>query len=316
MAPAAEPVVIVLLGRNERARTLRCLESLARLDYTPYEVVLVDNGSDDGISDAVGEKFPDVHVLRSEINLGVAGGRNLGVEHAGLSFPSAHVAFIDSDAWTEPGTLREMVRAMDADSDVGLVAAKIYRPSSRIFASAGGHHVNWYTGTIRSVGAGEEDRGQYDDRVPVTCSGGGVLVRRAVFDRVGGFDEAFNPYGWEDLDFALRATKAGFAIRLAPAAVIYHEGGKAGRGGPLPEYERAKMRGYFTLIKRHASRLQWTCFVCLLPLRAAGVLLGELLHGRWKVALAHVRGAFGAIFGASTSSSRPNEPDGSREQPG
>jgi GT2 family glycosyltransferase len=118
-------------------------------------------------------------------------------------------------------------------------------------------------------------------------------VRPEVFERIGGFDEGFNPYGWEDVDFGLRARKAGFAICLAPKAILYHEGGRVGRGRSLPEYERSKTRGYFLLVRRHATRGQWLCCLCLLPLRAVGLALSELLRGHWRVPLAQIRGALG-----------------------
>lgn len=241
------------------------------------------------------ERFPRVHCIRSEANLGVAGGRNLGAEHAGGRFPGVPLAFLDNDAWPEPGAYRAMLRVMKAHPEAGLIAPKVYRPwSPVVIAAIGGHHINWRTGTIRSVGAGEVDEGQYDAHVPITCNGGACLVRREVFTRVGGFDEGFNPYGWEDVDFALRARSAGFHICLAPTAIIYHEGGRAGRGRSLPEYERSKTRGYFRLIRRHATRGQWLCCVCLLPFRAAGRALSEVLHGHWRIPFAHVRGALAA----------------------
>jgi GT2 family glycosyltransferase len=291
MPSPSELIVIVVLNLNKPAETRRCLESVFRLDYAPYEVVLIDNGSTDGSWEALRRDFPKAHAVRSDKNLGVAGGRNLGIEQA-KRFPYAMLFFLDNDAWMEPDSLRRMARAMSAGPEVGLVSPKSYRPGSpRVFASAGGHRINWYTGTIRTVGAGEEDRGQHDARQPLTCSGGCMLVRRGVIERIGGFDNAFNPYGWEDLDFSLRARREGFAVRLAPDAIVYHSGGKAGRGGPLPEYERSKMRGYFLFMKRHASPLQWMCFLCLLPLRAARRVGGELLGGRTKIVAAHVRGA-------------------------
>jgi GT2 family glycosyltransferase len=295
MTHVAELVVITVLNLNKQAETLRCLESVFRLDYAPYEVVLIDNGSTDGSLETIKQAFPQVHSVRSETNLGVAGGRNLGVEYATRHFPYAYLFFLDNDTWVDPASLRAMVRAMEPDPRIGLVAPKGYRPTSPpLFASAGGHHINWYTGSIRTVGAGELDRGQYDDWRPPTCSGGMALIRRSVVEEIGGFDNVFNPYGWEDVDFSLRARQAGFEIRLAPTAIVYHTGGKTGRGRALPEYERSKMRGYFILIRRHANRWQWACFLCLFPLRAIRRAIREIGRGHGDIVLAHVRGTLTA----------------------
>ena len=90
MSPPNEFVAILVLNRNNRDDTLRCLESVFRLDYSPFEVVLIDNGSTDRSWEAVGESFPQVHLVRSETNLGVAGGRNLCLYVATQAFPTAH----------------------------------------------------------------------------------------------------------------------------------------------------------------------------------------------------------------------------------
>jgi GT2 family glycosyltransferase len=288
----SDAVAIVVLHRDDPAATRRCLESLSRIADVPHEVILVDNGSTDGSGESLRRSFPEIHVIREETNLGVAGGRNRGIAKA-RELPHGRLFFLDNDAWVEPDALGHMVRVMSAQPGVGLVVPKCYRPTTPpVFASAGGHRVNWFIGTIRSVGAGERDRGQYDDWRPLTCSGGVMLVDRRVVERVGGFDEVFNPYGWEDLDFSLRARQAGFDIRLAPEALVYHAGGKAGRG-PRPEYERSKTRGYFVLMRRHASRLQWACFVSLLPLRGIRRVIREILRGRPSIVAAHLRGALG-----------------------
>ncbi len=288
-------MVIVVLNLNKSTETIRCLGSVFSLEYSPFEVVCIDNGSTDGSDESIKLAFPRAHHLRSEVNLGVAGGRNLGLSYAETHFSYAGLFFLDNDAWVEPGCLGEMVDILEADPAAGLVEAKALRPTTPpVLCSAGGHRINWYTGTIRTVGAGEIDRGQHDAGRPQTCSGGLVLIRRSVFEAIGGFDNGFNPYGWEDLDLGLRAGKAGFTIRFAPRAIAYHEGGKAGRGRAIPEYERSKTRGYFRLFKRHASPLQWTCFLALLPLRAIGRTARDLVGGHTDIVWARLRGPFGA----------------------
>jgi len=294
------PIAIVILSLDDEARTLRCLESVFALDYEPIEVVLVDNGSKDATLETVARRYPATHRLRSATNLGVAGGRNRGVRFVLENFPGAHVLFLDNDAWIEPDALAAMVSVLEQRPTTGLVAPKIYRPGpGRRIAGFGGHHINWYTGSIRTVGSGCVDHGQFDGRNPITCNGAAFLVRREVLHRIGGFDDAFNPYGWEDLDFSLRAVRAGHRIALAPSARVYHEGGREGRGFAVPRYERSKMRGYFRLIRRHTTWAQWICFVAVFPVRAVAMSLRELLGGRGSIPWARLRGALGGLFGAS-----------------
>jgi len=161
-----------------------------------------------------------------------------------------------------------------------------------VIASAGGIGINLYTGSIYDIGSGEVDEGQYDQRKFVTSSGGLVLVKKEVFSQIQWFDEIFNPYGWEDIDFSLRARKGGFKILYVPEAVIYHKGGKVGRGRALPEYEKYKVRNFFILMERHTNLLQWICFVCLIPLKFIFLLVGELYSGNVRVILAQFSGFF------------------------
>ena len=288
-------VVIIVRNLNKKEDTLKCLESVFKLDYFPYEVVVVDNGSTDGSAEAISKTFPEIHLIRSANNLGAAGGRNLGIEYANNNFQYKYLFFLDNDTLVEKESLTELVKAIRKDKQIGLVTPKSYRMSSpQVIASAGGIGINLYTGSVYDIGSGEVDKGQYNHPKFATSCGGLVLVKKEVFSQIGWFDEIFNPYGWEDVDFSLRAGKRGFTILYVPEALIYHKGGKVGRG-QLPEYERYKVRNLFILMKRHTNLLQWICFVCLLPLKSIFLLIRELYHGNTKVVLAQFSG-FSDLF--------------------
>ena len=142
---------------------------------------------------------------------------------------------------------------------------------------------NPYTGVIRDVASGEIDAGQHDTpREVQACSGFAFLVRREVFARVGLFDENFNPYGWEDVDISLRAAKDGFRVVYEPKAVVYHLGGRAGRG-TVEVYERHKARSLLYFIRQHTTRWQRLCCWCVLPLRAVARVAKEIAKGNVRV---------------------------------
>lgn len=291
-------VVIIILNWNKRDEALQCLKNVFQLDYHPYEVVLVDNGSTDDSTEFISKTFPQVHLVKSPHNLGVAGGRNLGLEYALKQFSSKALLFLDNDILMNKDCLSKLVKSIDSDAKAGIATPKAYRMSTpKIIASAGGLGINFYTGTIYDIGGGEIDGGQYDEPRDVpSCAGFTFLVRSGVFSRIKGFDNDFNPYGWEDVDFSIRARKAGFSILYEPKAVVYHKGGKIERGGALPEYERYKAKHFFTLIKKHANLIQKISLACVLPLRVLILVVQNVFHGNIKIIWSHVKGLFG-FFG-------------------
>jgi GT2 family glycosyltransferase len=283
---------VLVLSHNKRAETLCCLESVARLRYRLREVIVVDNGSSDGSADAIALAHPDVHLVRSTVNLGAAGGRNLGIHAAGQRFTYDYLLFLDDDTVVEEGLADELVAALRADPAAGIATPKAYRLGQPdVIASAGGMHVRLGRGVIVDVGAGQVDRGQFDRAGSVdACVGFALLARREVLMAVGGFDEKYNPYGWEEVDFSLRVRKAGFSIRYVPSAVVYHAGGTPGRGRGVAVYERGKSLNFLRLMRTYASPLEWAGFALSVPVRASRVLFRQLVRGEWRAARARVTG--------------------------
>jgi hypothetical protein len=285
-------LVVLVLSFNKRDDTLRCLESVSRMRYQPRQVMVVDNGSADGSAEAIAGAHPEVHLVRSPVNLGAAGGRNLGIRCANQRFPYAYLLFLDDDAVVEEGAADALVAALREDPRAGLATPKAYRAGSPgLIASAGGMHVDLWRGSITDVGAGQVDAGQFDRPATMdSCVGFAVLVRRQVLDRCTGFDEEFNPYGWEEVEFSLRVRKAGYTIRYAPTAIVHHAGGTPGRGHRIVPYERGRIGNYLRLLRRHATPLQWVCALAVLPVRGAPLVLDQVRRGDWRIVRAHWEG--------------------------
>ncbi|HZE74996.1 MAG TPA: glycosyltransferase family 2 protein [Gemmatimonadales bacterium] len=286
-----ELLVVLVLSHDKREHTLRCLASVAALRYRPREVVVVDNGSADSSADAIAAAHPGVHLVRSADNLGAAGGRNLGIRYA-ARFPWSYLLLLDDDAQADEQLADALVAALRADPKAGLATPKAYRTDlPGVIASAGGMRIQLGRGSIVDIGAGQRDTGQFDRPGYVdSCVGFAVLIRRDALDAVVGLDEAYNPYGWEEVDLSLRARRAGYAIRYVPSAIAYHAGGIRGRGRPVPEYERGKTANYLRLMRRHATPLEWLGFAVAAPARAVVLLIRDLARGQWRAAAARVRG--------------------------
>jgi GT2 family glycosyltransferase len=275
-------LVVLVLSFNKREHTLRCLESVHRLQYHPRAVVVVDNASSDGSADAIASLWPEVHLLRSPVNHGAAGGRNLGIGWANEHLAYAYLLFLDDDTIVDEGLAGALVDRMRTDPLAGLVTPKAYRTGAGVvLASAGGMRVRLGLGSITDIGAGQLDAGQFAQSATVdSCVGFAVLARREALLRCGGFDDSYNPYGWEEVDLSLRIREAGYVVRYEPRAVCWHAGGTPGRGRRVLAYERGKVANYLRLMRRHATLAEWCSFLAVLPVRAARLFAAQLISLR------------------------------------
>jgi GT2 family glycosyltransferase len=289
-------VVIIVLSHNKKNDILECLDSIFKMDYSEFEVIVVDNGSSDGSAEGIKTKYPNVHLIESEINLGVAGGRNIGVRYTNENLKYKFLLFLDDDIVIDKSALSEMVSSFNANEKIGIVTPKCFLTNiPGVIGYAGGMSVNLFTGKISDIGGGEKDIGQFDQSKFISSSAGLCLLRRELFIKIGMFDEKFNPYGWEDVDLSLRARQKGFKIFYNHKAVVYHKGGKKGRGKAIDEYEFSKSKNYFYLIKKHANFLQFLILCFVLPVRILIIILKELLSGEYKVLFSQLRGMVSSL---------------------
>ena len=281
---------VVVLNYNKRHDLLLALESISRSDYPGLVVVVVDNASKDGSADAAEARFPSVTVIRNPVNLGAASGRNVGWEHLLRHAACDYVVFLDDDAEVTPSYFSRVADCFAAHPEAGIVAGKALTGVGSGVIMSAGIAVNLYTGHVGDVGTGEKDAGQYDEPRDVqACGGFALAVRAAVFEQLGGIDERFNPYGWEEVDFCLRAREAGYRIRYEPSAVLCHKGTRVGRP-PKAEYERHKVRNYFTLLGSHTNLLQKITCAFFVPIRSVRVAWLMIRTGNARIILAQARG--------------------------
>ncbi|SFP88755.1 Glycosyltransferase, GT2 family [Amycolatopsis arida] len=211
-------VVIPTYGKWEYTR--RCLASIeTNLPTTPFEVVVVDDASPDDAADRVA-RCPGVRLVRAPRNLGFVGACNLGAEHARGEL----LMFLNNDTEVRPGWLDNLVDTLDTRPDVGLVGAKLVYPDGRLQECGG---IIWSDGTGWNYGRGEPaDEPHFQTVRDVDyCSGAAILVRREVFDRVGGFDARYAPAYYEDTDLAFAVRAAGMRTLVQPASVVVHHEG-------------------------------------------------------------------------------------------
>jgi GT2 family glycosyltransferase len=218
----APRVCAIVLNYNGRQVTLEALASLEAMSYEAFDLLVVDNGSTDGSFEAVAEAFPRVHQVRTEQNLGAAGGCNLGIRWA-LERDYGYLLILNNDIEVDPAMLTELVRAAEEDPRRGVVGPKeyYYYGDRRRIWSAGGR-LRFRHSITQERGEGQLDRGQFDrDEAVDYVNGCAMLVRRQAVEAAGLWDPLFH-LAVEDADFCTRVKAQGFCCYYAHRAKLWH----------------------------------------------------------------------------------------------
>jgi GT2 family glycosyltransferase len=282
------PVTLIIVAWNQLEKTLACLESVADLTYPHLNTILVDNGSDPPLAGAIAERFPAVEILRLPRNTGFAGGYNAGLRRA-LEGQSDYFLLLNNDTELAADVIEHLVAEMATAPDVGLVTAKIYYADEPDRIWTVGNNLNVFL-DLKDGGENEIDRGQWSEARDIDfapfC---GILIRRAVIERVGFLDEGFFLY-YEDMDYCRRAQLAGYRLRLCPDAHIRHAV-SASTGGletAIKRYWLAQSSGRYFRKHGRGARM-----ALIIPFRLASAIKTTarlLLSGRGDVAKAYWAG--------------------------
>lgn len=274
-------IVTIVLTYNQRNKTLQCLHPLVSQSDLPFEILVWDNGSEDGTMLAIEQAFPQVLMHHHPTNLGVAGGRNSAAALAIDQLGATHLLFLDNDILVEPGFVEALFNPFNQEPRLGQTQAKLRLMHDRKrINDGGGARINFVFWRVRPVGYEEIDRGQYDTPKDCISCGGAMMVRADVFQAIGGFDPLFGPFGPEDLDFSLRLKQYGYRARYIPQAVGYHQVSHTYGEGYSEDYARHKARHWMIFMKRHATGLQKVAFYLIgAPYLAISVFLREAKRG-------------------------------------
>jgi hypothetical protein len=294
--PPEPSVAILILTLNQQASTLRTLESLLPEIGPRVNILLWDNGSTDGTEDEVRRRYPGVLVHRADRNLGVAGGRNAAARMAVQRFAPTHFLFLDNDMVVTPGFVKALLDPFLGDARLAQAQAKLrFLEEPDLLNDGGGFRVRFWLGRTDPVGFREVDRGQRDQVRPCIACGGATMVRADVFKELGGFDETFNPFGPEDLDFSLRVLKRRYRALFVPSAMAYHAVSHTFEPHGYSEaYARVKARNWLVLMRRHAPVHQRMAFFLLgVPIRLVQLFLREGLSRGFAGLRGWFRGSLG-----------------------
>ena len=223
-------VFIIILNWNGYQDTIACINSLQSIAYPNFRIVLVDNGSTDGSEALLRERFPSINLIQTGRNLGFTGGNNVGMRYA-LDNGADYIVLLNNDTTVDKHVITELVTVAESDKTAGMLCSKIYfydRPD--ILWYAGASFYPWL-GWGRHRGYNVRDQGQFDSTEeterPTGCA---LMVSRALCEKIGLLREEYFCY-CEDLDWGMRAQKAGYKIMYVPASKVWHKVSRSTNAG-------------------------------------------------------------------------------------
>jgi len=263
-------VSVIVANWNRRDLLRACLQSLENQTAQGFEVIVVDNGSEDGSAEMVEREFARTRLIRNRENRGFCAANNQGIGASQAEF----IALLNNDAEASPGWLEALLGALERRPDCGMAASKIlvWEDPGRIDKAG---HLIYPDGQNRGRGSGEADRGQYDGiEETLWPDGCAAMYRRRMLAEIGGFDEDLFAYA-DDAELGLRARIAGWRCVYAPAAVVRHH-----RGATLGLRSTRRLE----LIERNRVLLAAKLFPWSLLWLNPAYYLARIASGAWAAA--------------------------------
>ncbi|MEI7621088.1 MAG: glycosyltransferase family 2 protein [Candidatus Moraniibacteriota bacterium] len=250
-------IFIVILNYNGKETLPECLACVFQSTYPNFEVVVVDNASQDGSFELAKENFSRAHFIKNTANLGFSKGNNIGIRFALEKFAD-FVFLLNNDASLEKNALSELVNNLQSSQQTALINPLILEGNKKTIWFAGGT-INWL-----------KARTLHQATVPTTksystayCTGCAMLIPKEIFKEIGLFDERYFLY-YEDADFSLRAQQAGFPLLVCSSAKVYHKE-QSNTQNPLKTYWLVLSGMLF--FQTHGNFLQKIYFSCYFSLR-------------------------------------------------
>jgi hypothetical protein len=291
-------ISIITVNYNETEATCALLDSVRRQAFRDLEVIVVDNASRDNPAAIFSERYPEAIFLRSDANLGFAGGNNLALKIARGEF----LFFVNNDAELEPGCVEKLLQLFENQPNIGIASPLVcYFPTDdqvlapAIVQYAGMTFVSPFTGRNHTVGNRAPDHGQFaQPQRTAYAHGAAMMLPRAVLDAVGPMWEGFFLY-YEELDWCARIRRAGYEVWVEPRARVWHkESLSVGKMGPFKTFYLNRNRVLF--MRRNFGGWRLAAFFAFLTMATLPKnALGYLFRADFANLRAFLRGIFTGV---------------------
>lgn len=235
-------VSIISINYNAADVTCELLDSLQKITYPNFEVIIVDNASKEN-PDVILHKHPWATLIKSDVNTGFAGGNNIGFKRA----KGSYFLMLNNDTEVEKGFLEPLVAMMERNTSIGAVSPKIeFHHSPGTLQFAGFNPINPYTGRGTAIGSMQKDDGRFDLSMETSRGhGAAMLIRKSVIEEIGLMADLYFLY-YEEMDYSMRIKKAGYSIWYCAQSKIYHkESISTGKESPMKMYYLTRNRILF-----------------------------------------------------------------------
>ena len=252
---SSPPVSIIIPHFNGETILTDCLTSLSMTEYSPFEIILVDNGSTDQSVNLVKKKFPAVRVIQNKSNLGYAGGCNAGLQAS----TAKYAVLLNNDTVQEPDWLRNLVDEAEKTTTAGAWMPKLlYIKDHQIFdySGAAGGLIDIFGYPFaygRLFFTVETDSGQYDHQQKIFwASGTCCMLRRDLIEKTGPLDESFFAH-MEEIDLNWRLHLLGYDSIVVPRSIVYHYSGGTLSAGSYKKHYLNHRNNLMMLLKNYSA---------------------------------------------------------------
>ena len=278
-------VSIITINYNGLEDTCALIETIPFNDN--LEVIVVDNASKNQEADTIAQRYPQVKVIKSDQNLGFAGGNNLGIKAA----QGKYLFLINNDTIFKEFNIHALIDRMESSPAIGIVCPKIrFAWDNNPIQFAGYSRLSKVSVRNHAIGFNEEDHGQYETPDPTQYAhGAAMMIRREAINKVGLMPECYFLY-YEELDWSMMIRRAGYDIWFEPACTVFHkESQTTGQNSPLRTYYITRNRLLFTQ-RNQPSNAKYITYFYLIAIVAIRDLLKYTVQRRWDLFQTTIRG--------------------------
>lgn len=281
-------VSIITVNYNGYDDTCALIESIPLNDKS-LEVIVVDNASRINEAEKISAKYPLVKTIRSEQNLGFAGGNNLGIKEASGDY----LFFINNDTYLKDFNISALIDKLNSSDEIGMVCPKIrFAWENNPIQYAGYTPLSRITLRNKAIGYNEQDKGQHNEAHPTPYAhGAAMMAKRKAIEKVGVMPECYFLY-YEELDWSMMFRRAGFQIWYEPACTVFHkESRSTGVNSPLKAYYITRNRLLF-ISRNEKSNIRFASYIYIIAVVALRDIIKYLFKGQFRQINATVKGIF------------------------